>query len=384
MRITLVMGFFLPVPALQGGATEKIWLRLGQGFAAAGHEVTLISRTWTGLPESDATGSVRHLRVPGWDHSSSLLRNLWLDFRWGRRVRRRLPAGEIVVCNTVTLPIGLRRARPDAGRVAVVLGRMPKGQVRAYGGADLLLATSEAVAQRARTENPSLSGRIVRFPNPIDWSLHHAARPAGPEPMPLEIGYVGRLHPEKGLEWLLEAGVRLLSQTDLPAWRISLTGPAIVSQGGGGERYRDDLLREFGSALGSRLELRPPVFDPVALARIYGRLAVFCYPSRAERGEGLSIAPLEAMAAGAVPVLSRLACYRDLLVDGRNGLTFDHTAAQPAHALAACLAQLLGRADLRRRLGTQAQEDARPHDFAATSACLLREFARLTGPSGGS
>jgi glycosyltransferase involved in cell wall biosynthesis len=111
---------------------------------------------------------------------------------------------------------------------------------------------------------------------------------------------------------------------------------------------------------------------------------VFCYPSRAERGEGLSIAPLEAMAAGAVPVLSRLACYRDLLVDGRNGLTFDHTAAQPAHALAACLAQLLGRADLRRRLGTQAQEDARPHDFAATSACLLREFARLTGPSGGS
>ena len=39
MRITLVMGFFLPVPALQGGATEKIWLRLGEGLAAAGHEV---------------------------------------------------------------------------------------------------------------------------------------------------------------------------------------------------------------------------------------------------------------------------------------------------------------------------------------------------------
>ena len=50
MKITIVMGFFLPVPALAGGATEKIWLRLAGLMTAAGHEVTVVSRRWPGLP----------------------------------------------------------------------------------------------------------------------------------------------------------------------------------------------------------------------------------------------------------------------------------------------------------------------------------------------
>lgn len=379
MRITLVMGFFLPVPALQGGATEKIWLRLGEGLAAAGHEVALVSRAWPGLPERDTTGPVHHLRLPGWNHTASLVRNLWLDFRWGRRVRSHLPVGDVVVCNTVTLPIGLRRARPDAGRVVVVLGRMPKGQVRAYGSVDLLLATSEAVAVRARHENPRLSDRIVRMPNPIDWSLHQAAAQASRDHGPVEIGYVGRIHPEKGLEWLLEAGVRLLSRPGLPDWHLSLTGPVTIAQGGGGEAYRDQLLARVGGALGSRLTFRPPVFDPAALARVYGSLQVFCYPSRAVRGEGLSIAPLEAMAAGAVPVVSQLDCYRDVIVDGENGLTFAHAGPDPAGALTDCLASLVADSGRRTQLARAAQTTARRYDYAETTACLLREFARLTG-----
>ena len=48
MKINIATGFFLPVPPAAGGATEKIWHRLAQVFAAAGHEVTFISRTWPG------------------------------------------------------------------------------------------------------------------------------------------------------------------------------------------------------------------------------------------------------------------------------------------------------------------------------------------------
>ena len=36
MRITIVTGFFLPVPPVRGGSTEKIWHRLAREFAAAG------------------------------------------------------------------------------------------------------------------------------------------------------------------------------------------------------------------------------------------------------------------------------------------------------------------------------------------------------------
>ena len=44
MKITILQGAFLPVPAIQGGAIEKAWEALGQAFAVAGHNVTHISK----------------------------------------------------------------------------------------------------------------------------------------------------------------------------------------------------------------------------------------------------------------------------------------------------------------------------------------------------
>src|ERR1019366_752426 len=95
----------------------------------------------------------------------------------------------------------------------------------------------------------------------------------------------------------------------LRPWRLVLIGPVSVKLGGGGESYRDTLATRFGPALGERLSFLPPEFDAGRLATRYGGMDVFCYPSRAETGEGLSIAPIEAMAAAAVPVVSGLECY---------------------------------------------------------------------------
>ncbi|HUR57716.1 MAG TPA: glycosyltransferase family 4 protein [Opitutaceae bacterium] len=379
MRITIVMGFFLPVPALAGGATEKIWHRLAELMAEAGHDVTIISRRWPGLPDRETIGRLTHLRLPGMDHTRFLPANLALDFRWGLRVKGALPPGDVVVCNTVSLPVYLARSRPDAGRVAVVLGRMPKGQNRLYGAADLILATSSAVAAKALQENPALADRLLQFPNPIDWELHRNAASQGAPGAPLTIGYVGRLHPEKGLELLLEAGASLAGQDDLPPWRLALIGPVAVEQGGGGEAYRAQLESAFNARLGGRLEFVPPVFDRAELARRYGGLDVFCYPSRAAKGEGLSIAPIEAMAAGAVPVVSQLDCYRDLIVPGENGLQFDQERADAARVLAELLRGLLRDAPRRRALATRAQATARRFDYRETARVLLDRFAQLTG-----
>jgi glycosyltransferase involved in cell wall biosynthesis len=378
MKITIVMGFFLPVPALAGGATEKIWHRLAELMAAEGHDVTIVSRRWPGLPNRETVGRLTHLRLPGMNHTRFLPCNLVLDFLWGLRVAHALPKADVVVCNTVSLPVYLRWLRPGAGRVAVVLGRMPKGQNRFYGGADLLLATSTAVAEQAQRENPRLTARIMLFPNPIDWELHRQAGDAA-GPGPLTIGYVGRIHPEKGLEILLEAARVLVARPDLPDWKISLVGPVSIEQGGGGEAYRDALQTRFGAELGPRLEFVPPIFDRAALARHYGQLDVFCYPSKAARGEGLSIAPIEAMAAGAVPVVSQLDCYRDLIVPGENGLQFDQEQPEAATALAMHLEALLSNASLRTKLSAQAQLTARRFDYAATARLLLDRFAQLTG-----
>jgi glycosyltransferase involved in cell wall biosynthesis len=378
MRITLVMGFFLPVPPLAGGATEKIWFQLGARMAAAGHAVTLVSRQWPGLPDLETSGHLTHLRVPGMAHTASLASNLVLDLIWGLRVLRRLPPGDVVVCNTVSLPVYLRRLRPSAGRVAVVLGRMPKGQVRIYGGVDLVLATSPTVAERALAENPRLAARTHVFPNPIDWHRHAVAAQHALPHTPLTIGFVGRIHPEKGLDLLLAAAVLLVRQRpDLPRWRIELVGPWTVPQGGGGESYRDSLVAVYGPALGDRLALTGPEFDAEKLARRYAVMDVFCYPSLADQGETFGISVAEAMAAQVAPIVSGLACFRELVRDRETGLVFDHTASDAASRLADALARLLADAPLRHELAERAQAHARRYDFEESARAVLALLAPL-------
>jgi glycosyltransferase involved in cell wall biosynthesis len=376
MKINIVMGFFLPVPPVAGGAMEKAWFRLGREFVAAGHTVTLLSRCWPDFPLRERIDGVELIRVPGFNHTQRLVLNLLLDGFWGLRLLRHLPAADITVCSTVSLPIHLPRLRPRAGRVVVVLGRMPKGQIRFYRGAARLIATSEAVAARVAHECPALEPRTRVFPNPIDWDLH--TRSAEQRGEPVTIGFVGRLHPEKGLELLLRAAIRLATESGLPRWRVVLRGPSDVRRGGGGETYVQRLQSEFGPRLGEHLSWEPPVFDEAILARCYGTLDIFCYPSLAAQGEGLSVAPLEAMAAGAVPVLSRLDCYRDMLREGVNGFTFDHTALAADAGLADVLARLIRDASLRRTLAAQARTDARRFDYGVVARALLEDFAQLT------
>ena len=96
LHIAIIGGFFLPIPPLAGGSTEKSWYRLGREFVARGHSVTMISRRWAGLPDRELTDGIQHVRVRGDDHTASLKRNLWLDLRWSLRVHRVLPQVDIV------------------------------------------------------------------------------------------------------------------------------------------------------------------------------------------------------------------------------------------------------------------------------------------------
>lgn len=384
MKITIVTGFFLPVPPVMGGSTEKIWHRLAGEFAAAGHEVTFISRRCLGLPAREVVQGITHLRLRGADHQRSLLLNLMLDFWWGLRVAWALPAGDVVICNTVTLPVWLRRVRPYAGRVAAVLARMPKGHGRFYGGADLLLSLSAAVTAKLRMENPRLGGRIVPFPYPIDWALHAGASTQEISPSSatsahrvLTIGYVGRIHPEKGLRLLLAAAERLTRRSGLPRWRLELVGPSQIAQGGSGAIFREALLADYGPVLGDRVEFVGPDFNPDSLAQRYGRMDIFCYPSIAEQGETFGVSVAEAMAAGAAPVVSSLPCFQELVREGETGLVFDHRSPGAEDRLADALAQLLGDTALRRALAQRAQNHMRQYDYAESARAVLSELGNL-------
>lgn len=377
MKITIVTGFFLPVPPVMGGATEKIWHRLATEFAAAGHDVTFVSRTWPGFAAREVVNGVTHIRLQGANHTRFLGLNLWHDFWWGVRVARALPPAEVVICNSPTLPAWLGSVRPSAGKVVAVVARMPKGQGHFYGKVSLILALSEAVATRLRAENPPLASRIAAFPFPIDWQLHANAALKVAPPAPVTISYIGRVHPEKGISLLLAAAAKLASRTDLPAWRLELTGPVSIPAGGGGEAYRDKLSAEFGAKLGDRMVFRPPEFDPGKLASIYGQADVFCYPSLADAGETFGVAIAEAMAAGAAPVVSDLACFRDLVRNGETGLVFDHAAPDAAARLADSLARLLLDRESRGAIAGRAQAFVRRFDFAECARTVLADLAKV-------
>jgi glycosyltransferase involved in cell wall biosynthesis len=388
MRISIVNGFFLPVPPVSGGSTEKSWYNLAREFAARGHSVTMFSRRWSGFPQTETAEGIRHIRLRGADHHRQLWRNLLLDFIWSWRVFFALPAADIVVVNAVALPIWLGWLKPRAGRVVIMTGRMPKGQYRHYRRIARVLAASSFVRDRVLEENPALAPVMRVCGYPIDWRLINQetemSPPGLPPPVPgeLTLGFVGRIHEEKGLMLLAEA-LQIVGQTPgLPEWRLLLCGPTDIARGGSGVAFRGDLLHKLSSVMHpSRFNLLDPQFNERTLAGVYRRINIFCYPSLAAKGETFGVAVAEAMAAGAVPVVSRLACFTDFVRDGQNGVVFDHAAPDAAAQLAAALVRLLREAGWRQRLALAARQDVRIYDFGSYAESLLADFSQLTAPA---
>ncbi len=155
-------------------------------------------------------------------------------------------------------------------------------------------------------------------------------------------------------------------------------GPVRITDGGGGEEFAANLAdRAKAAGLYGRFELLPPIFDVEKLSAFYRSLGIFVYPTRAEQGEGLSVAPIEAMAAGAVPVLSMLPCYQDLLNPGHDGLLFDYRSADAASHLAGHLMDLIANPAKRAVLSAAARETARRFDYDSVAGELEADLATL-------
>jgi len=375
MTITIVCGFLLPVPPVAGGAMEKMWWRLARLYVRRGHRVTLISRCWPGFANDETVEGVHLLRVPGFDHRKRLWQNLLLDALWGFRVLRRLPDADILITNTVSLPLYVRRWRARAGLLVVNLNRFPKGQVKWYGRAARIQAASSAIVTAAIQQAPAAAPIIKLTPNPVDCGPFSGPSPVRDATAPLTIGFMGRIHPEKGLLTLVQAATALAQHSDLPAWRIVLRGPKEINLGGGGDAFVGRLQALTPDLWKSgRIQLAAPINDEAALAREYRALDIFCYPTEAAQGEAHPVAVLEAMAAGLPVVVTDLPCFADQLRNQQNALLV------PVHeekALAGALARLLRDSDLRQSLGRQAREAIWALDDPVVADQHLADFEEL-------
>src|SRR5580704_10716162 len=165
MHIAIILGPFLPVPAVIGGAVEKVHLLLAGAYRAAGHEVTIISRRYKDFAEEEVVDGIRHIRVRSTDRSSRLAVNLVLDLIYAVRVAYALPPADVTITNAFFLPLVLPHRR--AGKICVQVGRYPKGQMWLYFRADRLQAVSRAVGRAMARQVPWLKRKIVVIPYAI-------------------------------------------------------------------------------------------------------------------------------------------------------------------------------------------------------------------------
>jgi glycosyltransferase involved in cell wall biosynthesis len=372
MKITIVLGAFLPVPPVMGGAVEKVWFALSQEFSRRGHEVVLVSRALPELPRSETRDGVRHLRVRGFDTPRSLLWLKFLDLIYSIRTLSILPAAEIIVTNTFWLPILLRNSRH--GRVYVHVARYPKGQMRFYGKAARLQAPSHAVARAVVAEAPKLAQKITVIPYPAPASTGELEPPpfAGREKT---ILFVGRVHSEKGVH-LLVAAFANAARTLFADWRLMIVGPTEKKYGGAGEPYLATLKRSAEQAEG-RIIFRGPVFDPIALEREFRSARLLVYPSLAEKGESFGLAPLEAMAHRCAVLVSNLDCFRDFIREGETGFVFDHRNAKPADALRKKIENAIGDETLLARVAEAGYRKSAEYSLPNVADQFLKDFNSL-------
>ena len=385
MRITVVIGPFFPMPPAPTGAIEKVWHRLTEAFAARGHTVTVLCPRSGSDADDETIRGVRYVRFRRWQRTGSTKLDLVKDFIHSLRTMAALPQADVTVTNCFWLPALLRLARRSrVGALNVHAQRFPKGQFSLYRGADRVSTVSEAIASAIREQSPALAPVIRVIPNPVDIAVFTPEGPTRRAAGTRTILFTGRIHPEKGLDILVRAYV--LIRRERPDVRLCLVGPSEVPRGGGGPQFVERLTSLAGEA---PIEFRPNIADPAELALTLRSCDVYCYPSVAYFGEASPVAPLEAMACGAVTVVSDLPQFGGYVEEGVTGLTFPREAPDADARLAACLASVLDDPRLAERLRTAGVERARSLSVDRVAEMHLEDFeglvvnrARGTPPGG--
>ena len=263
---------------------------------------------------------------------------------------------------------------PDYGREdpGTTVFRVKKAVDRwtGKGLTDTILAVSEAVRRDYETHLGFRDIRILhngidleRFAEALEQVDRAAERRAlGLVAEEALLLHVGRLHPQKGLDVLIDALAR--PPASELRWTLALVGvgPAEASL----------RKRAASRGLGDRVRFLGTVARP---ERFYAAADLFVFPSRYE---AFGIALLEAMAAGLPPVASR--------VDGIPELTGDAGALlvppEDPDALSRAIAGLLDDPDRRRTLGSAARKRSALFDVCRVARELEDVYAEVAGRRG--
>jgi glycosyltransferase involved in cell wall biosynthesis len=190
--------------------------------------------------------------------------------------------------------------------------------------------------------------------NPADFQVRLLNRS-----LPLRIGYLARVAPEKGLHVLCEAYRILRTDSSLPPTRLEAAGYLASEH----RPYLADLLSRMKS-WGFESEFHyHGVLDRRGKLDFLRQLDVFSVPVTYDDPKGLPV--LEAMATGVPVVQPRLGSFREILSRASGGILVEPNSPE---SLAEGIGRLLTDASLAARLGQNGVEGVRQHYSIARMA----------------
>jgi glycosyltransferase involved in cell wall biosynthesis len=226
-----------------------------------------------------------------------------------------------------------------------------------------LLAISQATADALGARFPRARGRTVVAPLGVTPSLAGTLEAEEAETLPAAgfVLAVGTLEPRKNLPRLVAAYGRLDRE-------LQERHPLVVVGALGWETGETlDALR----SLGTRCKLLGYVSD-AALAELYRRCAVFCYPSL---GEGFGLPVLEAMAAGAAVLTSNVSSLPEV-----GGDAVEYVDPSDTASIASGLRRLLTDQSRRADLSQRAVRRSAQFSWGHFSEIVLATLERAAKP----
>jgi len=212
--------------------------------------------------------------------------------------------------------------------------------------------------ERETAKSLGLGKRVELIRDGVDTTLFQPG-----QKIPFQIAWVGRMVPEKGLEYLIKAMSDVAKK--FPQAKLSIVGDGPLSS------WIKANVR--GLALGSNC-----VFwgrkNKTEVAEILAKSSIFVLPSLSE---GMPRALLEAMACGNAVVTTDIPFAQDLIKNGEDGLLVPpRDSAGLAHAIVSCLDD----GNLRRNLQASARAKVlQNYDLTSTVERNYELFQELTG-----
>ena len=359
------------IHSLHAGGAERVAAELSSHWARAGHEVCLITQSEGRDVYLLHSGVVRRslgtagASGGGWRGVAANLRRLYAL----RRALREFKPDVVLGMMTTSSVLAVLAARGLPCRVIATEHTHPPSQSLsrlwlalrrfAYPKAARVVALTQGTADWLADHVPC--SRLDVIPNPVQWPL------ATSEPMrlpPNEVGKhyvlaVGRLHPDKGFDVLIEAYAQIAR--DYPDWDLIVLGEGPL---------REALTRQIEAAdLAGRVHLPGRAGN---VAQWYAGAHIYVLSSRVE---GLSNTLLEAMASGLPPVAFDCDTGpREIVRDGHDGRLV--RPAGDAGALAVALREAIDQPALREQWGQAAVSVRERFSPAAVLARWDRVFAQ--------